>query len=282
MTTTTAPNPIANAPHEAASARTVVLTAIRTFLFILWRDIFVAGREVGVFLAQVIIEPFFVLFVFGKVLGHLGYTSSAYQHVLLPGVVALNSVLISMQNTALPLVIDFSYTKEVEDRLLSPIPTSLVAVEKMVFGALRGIIASVMMIPLGLLLLNDASWPMDKFLPSLGVLLMGSLAGSTVGLTIGTLAPPRHISVIFAVTLTPLMFTGCTQFPLSGLSNMPWFQLLCILNPLTYVSEGIRALMLPHAEVASVPLWSDLTALAGWVLFFGAVGIKGFHRRAQD
>jgi ABC-2 type transport system permease protein len=31
---------------------------------------------------------------------------------------------------ALPLVLQFSFTKEIEDRLLAPIPTARVAVEK--------------------------------------------------------------------------------------------------------------------------------------------------------
>lgn len=280
--TVTAPDPVADFPAELRPARTDVRTATRTFFFILWRDIFVTGRELGPFLAQVLVEPFFILFVFGKVLGELGYTSGGFQQVLLPGVVALNSFLVSLQNTALPLVIDFSWTKEIEDRLLAPIPTSLVAVEKVVFGALRGITASLVMIPVGFLILDDVSWPMDSFPSTLGVLLMGALAGSTVGLTIGTLAPPRHISVIFAVTLTPLMFTGCTQFPWHGLADIRWFQVLCAINPLTYVSEGIRALLLPPGGPASIPLWVDLLALSGAIVIFGLIGIRGFHRRAQD
>ncbi|MGC9501122.1 ABC transporter permease [Streptomyces sp. WG7] len=281
MTATTAPDPVAGFPEELRPERTGVRTATRTFFFILWRDTFVTGRELGIFLAQVLVEPLFILFVFGKVLGDLGFTAGGFQQVLLPGVVALNSFLVSLQNTALPLVIDFSWTKEIEDRLLAPIPTTLVAVEKMVFGTLRGVIASLVMIPIGLLVLDNVSWPMDTFLPTLGVLLMGALAGSTVGLTIGTLAPARHISVVFAVTLTPLMFTGCTQFPWRALTDLRWFQVLCTLNPLTYVSEGIRDLMLP-AGPASIPLWVDLTALSAAIVIFGTIGILGFLRRAQD
>ncbi|MFJ4851140.1 ABC transporter permease [Streptomyces sp. NPDC088733] len=282
MTTTTAPDPVAGFPEELRPERTGVRTATRTFFFILWRDIFVTGRELGIFLAQVLVEPLFILFVFGKVLGDLGFTGGGFQQVLLPGVVALNSFLVSLQNTALPLVIDFSWTKEIEDRLLAPIPTTLVAVEKMVFGALRGLVASLVMIPIGMLVLDDVSWPLDTFLPTLGVLLLGALAGSTVGLTIGTLAPARHISVVFAVTLTPLMFTGCTQFPWRALTDLRWYQVLCTLNPLTYVSEGIRDLMLPAGGPASIPLWVDLSALAAAIVLFGTIGILGFRRRAQD
>ena len=44
------------------------------FLAVLWRDLFVTGRELPVFLAQVVLQPLFMLFVFGKVLSSLGYT----------------------------------------------------------------------------------------------------------------------------------------------------------------------------------------------------------------
>ncbi|MFI0768969.1 ABC transporter permease [Streptomyces melanosporofaciens] len=256
----------------------------RTFFFILWRDIFVTGREMGPFLGQVIVEPFFMLFVFGKVLGEIGFTQPGFQQVLLPGVVALNSFLVALQNTALPLAIDFSWTKEIEDRLLAPIPVSLVAVEKAVFGAMRGLIGSLVMIPIGLALLDDVSWPLEKMPVTLGILSLGGLVGGCVGLTLGTLAPARHISIVFAMTLTPIMFTGATQFPWRSLESVRWFQILCSFNPLTYVTEAMRGLLLePGPKVPeSIPLWICFSAIGAAILIFGTIGIRGFNRRAQD
>jgi ABC-2 type transport system permease protein len=45
---------------------------LRVFGAILWRDIFVTGRELPAFLAQVVVQPFFLLFVFGRILADLG------------------------------------------------------------------------------------------------------------------------------------------------------------------------------------------------------------------
>ncbi|WP_257231876.1 ABC transporter permease [Streptomyces sp. Rer75] len=256
----------------------------RTFFFILWRDIFVTGREMGPFLGQVIVEPFFMLFVFGKVLGEIGFTQPGFQQVLLPGVVALNSFLVALQNTALPLAIDFSWTKEIEDRLLAPIPVSLVAVEKAVFGAMRGLIGSLVMIPIGLALLDDVSWPMSKMPETLGILSLGGLVGGCVGLTLGTLAPARHISIVFAMTLTPIMFTGATQFPWRSLDGVRWFQILCTFNPLTYITEAMRGLLLAPGPKTpeSIPLWICFSAIGAAILIYGFIGIRGFNRRAQD
>ncbi|MEY9969450.1 ABC-2 type transport system permease protein [Streptacidiphilus sp. MAP12-16] len=257
-------------------------SAARTFLFVLWRDIFVTGRELIPFLAQVLVEPVFILFVFGKVLGTLGYTAHGFQQVLLPGVVALSSFLVALQNTAFPLIVDFSWTKEIEDRLLSPIPLALVAVEKVVFGAIRGLIGAAVMIPIGFLLLDNVSWPTSSILPLTAVLTLGSVAGATVGLTIGTLTEPRHINIIIAVILTPVMFTGATQFPWFGLSHVRWFQVICTLNPLTYVSEAMRAILLPPGQLRSIPLGIDITALVVSCVLFGLIGIRGFRKQALD
>ncbi|MFE2755172.1 ABC transporter permease [Actinosynnema sp. NPDC059335] len=255
------------------------MTSLRTFNAILWRDVFVTGRELPSFLAQVIIQPFFILFIFAKVLGDIGFVQGDFAAVLLPGIVAMNGFLGALQNTTLPLVLDFSWTREIEDRLLAPIPIPLVAVEKMVFGAVRGLLAAVLMIPIGFVML-DISWPASGLPAAFLVIVLGSLAGAAVGMVIGTSVSPRHINVMFAVILTPLLFTGSAQFPWPALDNLRWFQVLCALNPLTYVSEGMRAVLVPGVE--HIPLWVCFVVLLASIAGFGALGMRGFLRRALD
>lgn len=267
-----------HAMHRAPT-RTVPNGA-RTFGAVLWRDVFVTGRELGSFLAQVVIQPFFVLFIYGTVLGDLGYTSGHFAVVLLPGIVVLNGFLGALQNTALPLVIDFSFSREIEDRLLAPMPIGLVAAEKMLFGALRGIAAAAVMVPIGLLILPGVSWPAAALLPAFGVIALGSFAGAAVGMALGTLVDARRINILFAVILTPLMFTGATQFPWPALAGVRWFQVLCAANPLTYVSEGMRAVLLPG--IPHIALWIDVLAVAASAVVFATVGVHGFTRKATD
>ena len=252
----------------------------RAFTGLLWRDIFVTGRELPSFLAQVVLQPLFLLFVFGRVLADLGYTRSGYVGVLFPGIVAFTAFLTALQTTALPLVIDFSFTKEIEDRLLAPLSTSLVAVEKMVFSTLRALIAATLIFPLGVLVLGSVAITWAQ-VPLVALFLtLGALVGAAVGLTLGTLVSAAKINIVFALVLTPLLFTGSTQFPWSSLSHLRWFQLLCAANPLTYVSEGVRGTMLrgvPHLQ----PLPCAL-ALLGFFAVFTVTGLRGFRRRAID
>ena len=137
------------------------MSSVRAFTAVLGRDVFVTGRELPSFLAQVLVQPVALLFIFGKVLGQLGYTQPGYAQILLPGMIALNAFLVSLQNTSFPLVLDFSYSREIEDRLLAPLPISWVAAEKMLFGAMRGLFAAVLMVPLGMWMLGRISWDLS-------------------------------------------------------------------------------------------------------------------------
>ncbi|MBV8461959.1 MAG: ABC transporter permease [Acidimicrobiales bacterium] len=249
-----------------------------TGLAILRRDLYVTGREFPLFLAQVILQPLFLLFVFGKVLTELGYARPGYAEVLFPGLVALAAVLTGLQSTALPLVIEFSYSNEIEDRLLAPLPTGGVAIEKVVFSAMRGTVAAAVMFPIGVWLLGSIPWTAGAAAGVVAMTVLGALLGSAMGLILGTYVPPNRINVTFALVLTPLLFTGSSQYPWPSLSHLRWFQVISALNPMTYVSEGLRGLMVPSVD--HIPVWICFVVAVGSLLALSAVGMVGFLRRA--
>jgi ABC-2 type transport system permease protein len=252
----------------------------RAFAAVLRRDLYVTGKELPVFLAQVILQPLFLLFVFGKVLGSLGYTQHGYAHLLFPGLLALTAVITGMQSLAFPLVIEFGWTKEIEDRLLAPMSTGLVAAEKVVFATFRAIIATTIMIPVGILVLGSIPWRWSGVPLLVLALLFGSLLGAGLGLVMGTLVNPQRINIVFSLVFTPLLFTGCSQYPWPSLSRLPWFQVVTALNPMTYVSETMRAALVP--SVPHIATWVCLIVLAGALSALGAIGVRGFYRRAID
>lgn len=253
-------------------------SALRAVEAMLARDLFVTGRELWVFLAQVIVQPLFMLFIFGKVLTELGYASSDYAAVLFPGILGLTTFLTSLQSTIRPLQIEFSMTMEIEDRLLAPLPTWAVALEKTIVAALYGLVAAAAMFPVGILVLGGVPFRLAGLPLLVAVLVLASFTGATMGLVLGTAVPFKYIYIMFTIALTPLLFTGCVQYPWPSLSGLPWFQALTALNPLTYVSEGLRAAMLtatPH--IAS---WICVGALVGALLATALVGVRSFRRRA--
>ena len=252
----------------------------RAFLAVLYRDIYVTWRELPAFLAQVILQPLFMLFVFGKVLRSLGYTQNGYSDLLFPGLVALTSVLTAMQTLAFPLVAEFGWTREIEDRLLAPMPTSFVALEKVVFAGLRSLIAALVMIPVGILILGSIPWRWSGLPLFIAGLVFGALVGAGLGLMMGTLVQPSRINLLFSLVFTPLLFTGCSQYPWPSLSELRWFQVITACNPMTYVSELMRAALVP--EVPHIRPWVCLAVLVPAVAALMTFGLRGFFRRAID
>ena len=250
----------------------------RPFRAVLRRDLYVTWSELPAFLAQVILQPLFLLFVFGKVLGSLGYTRPGYANLLFPGLLALTAVITGMQSLAFPLVAEFGWTKEIEDRLLAPMPTAFVAAEKIAFAALRALLATTIMIPVGVLVLGSIPWRWSGAPLFLGVLLLGAILGAALGLAVGTLVQPSRINILFSLIFTPLLFTGCSQYPWPSLSRLRWFQVVTAANPMTYVSEGLRAALTPN--VPHIEPWICLLVLPAAIAVLLAVGLKGFYRRA--
>jgi len=86
--------------------------------------------------------------------------------------------------------------------------------------------------------------------------------------------------ILFGLILAPLIFTGCCQYPWPSLSDMRWFQIISLLNPLTYVSEGMRAALVTN--VPHIPSWLCAMVLVVVVAALSGLGIRGFLRRAID
>lgn len=276
--TTTATSQGTPAPVPAPAALGATPTATRAFLAILWRDLFVTAKEFWVLLIQVALAPMFMLFIFAKVLGSMNYVSSQYGHLLLPGIIALSAFLTALQSVAFPLVMEFGWTKEIEDRLLAPLPTDMVTIEKLVIAVLRGLLSVLIMYPVGVLVLGAAPWRAAGLPLLLAVLLLGAWVGAGIGITIGTLVQPARISIMFGLIITPLMFTGATQYPWPSLTRLRWFQAVTAVNPLTYCAEGVRAALVP--DVPHIRPWICVAVLLVAAAVFTATGMWGFRRRA--
>ncbi len=257
--------------------------AVNAFFAVLRRDLLVTKREFVPFLLQALMQPLFFLFIFGKVLPGIGLAAGNFAALMLPGIVALTGMIAAMQGVTLPLVLDLGFAREIDDRLLSPLPVWWVALEKVLFGAIRGAIASSVIFPLGWWILGKGFAVRDDRIALLiGMVILTGCVGSAIGLLMGTIIKPEHISLMFTLIFTPLLFTGCTYYPWSALRNIRWFQVLTLLNPLTYASEGLRYSMVPPMGGHQFPTLSlnwILFALCTSVVIVFVVGTRTFRKR---
>jgi len=201
--------------------------------------------------------------------------------LLLPGIVSFTIILTSLQSTALPLVLEFSFTKEIEDRLLAPLPVAMVGVQKIVIASLRGLIAGAVIFPIGTLIIGSSLHLSGDHIPQTVLFcVLAALVGSALGLTLGTWVEPSQINIMFALILTPLIFTGCMQYPWAQLGSIKWFQIVTLFNPMTYSSEGLRASLVPQIPHMNPAI--AIAVLCAAILLFATLGIRGFLRRAVD
>src|SRR5262252_9414197 len=127
---------------------------MKTFLALLARDARVARRNFFPLLLQTLLQPMLLVFIFGRVLTTSGYMPIQYKSLLLPGIMALSMLLSGIQAVAMPLISEFQFTREIEDRLLAPIEIEWVAVEKIVAGMLQALVAGLVVLPSAWLLLG--------------------------------------------------------------------------------------------------------------------------------
>lgn len=269
-----------NGAPRTTKRLSVVLTA---FFAIMRRDMVVTWREFISFLVQVLLQPLFFLFVFGDVLPRIGLAQQGFATILLPGIVALTVVVTALQGVTLPLTLDLGYSREIDDRLLAPLPVSLVAVEKVIFASMRGLIAGALIFPLGFWILgNGFQVRGDAIGLLIGVMILTAIMGSALGLTIGTIIQPEQIGLMFSLIFTPLFFTGCVYNPWGTLGALKWFQIVTLFNPLTYASEGLRNAMIPVVHGQSFPTlgigWVLLALSASCVIFI-IIGMRTFYKR---
>jgi len=245
--------------------------ATAAFFAILRRDLVVTGREFVAFLLQALMQPLFFLFIFGKVLPGMGLAAPGFVAVMLPGIVALTTLLAAMQGVTLPLVLDLGFAREIDDRLLAPLPLTLVPIEKVIFAALRGIIAGSVIFPLAFWILGDRFSVRGDHVGILaGMIVLTAFVGAGIGLVLGTVIRPEHISLMFTLVFTPLLFTGCTYYPWGQLDHIRWFQVVTLFNPLTYAAEGLRYAMVPPIGGHALPTLGIV-----WVLIAMCISIIG-------
>jgi ABC-2 type transport system permease protein len=260
----------------------------RAFAGLFLRDLHVLRRELFPFVIRVCMNPLLFLFVFTYVIPHMNsgaamnptaaMAGNAFSTVLLPGLMAVGIMFSGIAAVALPLAQEFGITREIDDRVMCPLPVAAVAIEKICFSAVQSVVAACIVYPLAYYVpavhpaTHIGNWP---FL--ILVLILASLTAGALGLTIGTSVKPQQIGLIFSVVVIPITFLGCIYYPWAALTHIRWLQIGVLINPIVYMSEGLRAAItpaLPHMNPILI-----LTMLVASLCLLTWLGIRGFLRR---
>ena len=264
---------------EAPALPAVRPTSGRVFLALLARDLVVVRRELHYFLLRTTMQPILFTIVFGYLLPKMRFVNGGYTTALLPGIIAVSLALSSVQSVALPMVADFGFTREIEDRLLAPVPVRLVAAEKIVAGALQGLIAALFVLPVARLVMGPIPGLSEAHVGlALLVTVLGAVAFSSLGLVLGTVVQGQHIGLMFGIVVAPAIMFGCAYYPWAGLRVAPVIQGAVLVNPLVYVSEGMRGSLTPG--VPHMAMWAVMAALGVIAVAGTLAGLRTFEKRA--
>jgi ABC-2 type transport system permease protein len=251
----------------------------KTFFALLGRDAHVARRNIVPLILQTFLQPLLFVFIFGRVMVGSGYMPAAYKSLLLPGIMAISMVFTGVWAVAMPLIAEFQFTREIEDRLLAPIDVSWVAVEKVVAGLIQAVVAGLLVIPMAWIILRPG---LDLHITSPLLFLFMTLlvAGfsSCGGLALGCSVDQQHIGLMFSMVMTPMIFFGCTYYPWSALAKFPILAKIVLINPLVYASEGLRATLVPQFPHLWLP--GVLVALTAFDILLLFVGLRQFRNKA--
>jgi ABC-2 type transport system permease protein len=291
MTATTPAAP-ARLPISAEPTRSMAAASRAALWALILRDLVVLRKSFWEFVARTLIQPFLLVFVFLYVFPTIGQgvgagrgsgSESDFATVLVPGVVAISIMFQGIQAVALQMSTEFGYTREIEDRVQAPCPIWLVAIAKVLSGAVQGLLAAVIVFPIaavvhasGVQAHLSVHWAVVLTLIPLSCVAMTSL-----GLVLGTTFEPRNIGLMFGFVVLPLTFLGGTYYQWTRLApvtvgGVHWLQILVLINPLIYVAEGMRA-GLTHGT--HMHLYIIYPVLIGFCAFFLALGLRNFRRR---
>jgi ABC-2 type transport system permease protein len=235
------------------------------------------------FALRTVLQPVLLVFVFtyvfpkiGQGIGGGGAAAAAFSTLLVPGVVATSVIFQGIQAVALPLVQEFGYTREIDDRVMAPLPVWAVAIGKIASGMVQGLVAAAIVFPLAAVIPAtpvhlSVNWQLAP------VLVLSTALGASLGLALGTRVAPQQVPLMFGIIVIPITFLGATYYPWVRLTPIPWLKAFVLVNPLVYMSEAYRVALtvgIPHMPLAAI-----YAALVGFTVLLGWLGINGFAKR---
>ncbi len=250
----------------------------RTFYAMLQRDGHVARRNLLPMLLQNLLQPLLLTFVFGRVLTASGMMKGEYKSVLLPGIMAISMSISGIQAVAMTLIAELQFTREIEDRLLAPMETQWLAVEKIVAGMIQALVSGLVVIPAAWLTMGAGVRISFDHLPLFAaVCLLVALFSAAGGLVLGCSIGQTQIGLMFSLVVAPMMMFGCAYYSWSDLRFAPVLQYAVLVNPLVYACEGLRGALTP--EVRHISGWAVVGALVAINAVLLAVGLRQFAKK---
>jgi ABC-type multidrug transport system permease subunit len=243
-----------------------------------WLDLRVRIPQVA---ASGLVSPLIYILAFGLGLGSAidqVATPSAgdtYLEFILPGMVALSSMVISFGGTTFSICGDRLFTKTFEEMLLYPVHPLALYLGKMLAGIVRGLMTAASVILVAVIFTGQV-WsflnPLFLLLVALNAAVFAGL-GVIVGLNVKSL---ESVGLFNNFLIVPMSFLGGTFFDPATLPAV--LKVIVYLLPLTYTTLGLRAAA--YKPLAEFP-WYTIPVLLAVAIMLAFAGAYQFSHQ-QD
>ncbi|NEK59608.1 ABC transporter permease [Geodermatophilus sabuli] len=221
-------------------------------------------------MVTMLLQPLLFVFVMGTGLGSIVDTGggTSFQTFLFPGVLA-TSVLFTAAFAGISLVWDreFGFLREM---MVAPISRGSIIWGKCLGGAVVATGQSLVLLALA----GTVGIPYSPLLllELIGCLFLGALLLTGIGVLLSTRIKTIQAAMpVSQLLIMPMMFLSGALFPLSGLPD--WLAVLTRLNPLTYVVQPMRYLVLEHLSLTEAEE-ARLVPVLTWFGWHVPVGVQ--------
>ncbi|MBU2702764.1 ABC-type multidrug transport system permease subunit [Sporomusaceae bacterium BoRhaA] len=237
---------------------------MRDIITVFWRDWLVLNRRLGRFILSRMVSPILYLVAFGWGLGsQIQVSQGSYLDYIVPGIVALNSMMISFNAVGTPVNMARLYHKTLEEYQIAPISAASFVFGKVLSGILRGLISSLVIILLAYVFGATLTVSLGFWL----VLILNCALFAALGFVAAMFMNSHEEMANFnTYVLTPMSFLCATFFSADRLP--PVMHELVGLLPLTHASQALRLAGAGHA----LP-WFSVAVLVFYVSLFLIVSI---------
>lgn len=219
-----------------------------------------------------LVQPALWLLVFGEVFtGIRGITQGNYSYIqfITPGVLAQSVLFVAI---FYGITVVWERDVGILNKLLStPSPRSSIIVGKALAAGVRGVFQAIMIFALALIIGVNLRFDIPDVLGVFVVIVAFAMCFSSLSMILASFLKTRDrmMGIGQAITM-PLFFASNAIYPLS---LMPaWLQTVSLFNPLSYVVDAVRAMILT-GDYSNLAV--DAAVLGGFtVLFLGVASVS--------
>ena len=189
----------------------------------------------------------------------------SYTMFILPGLIMMNTLTNASSNTSSSML-QMKLLQQLPDLLTAPLSGLEIALAYIIGGTVRGMVNGILVLLVGVILID---LPISNLPGTLMFIFLVSWAFSSMGLVMGQLAESwDQLAMIQNFFLTPLSFLGGIFYSIKMLPD--WAQSLSFINPIYYMINGIRYMIL---EISDSPVTISFWMAVILTLLFTSLAI---------